>query len=89
MITEFKIFENRNSYKKKYNVGDFVFVYLKQDENCPVYITKFKKGNYFEYYGIDENGKEAMFRYCDISRKLTDKEKTDFEIKLDARKYNL
>jgi len=84
MITRFKIFEYRNSYKRKYNVGDYVLV-----GQTKVYITYFKEGNYFEYQGIGENGTHQMFRYSDIKRKLTDEEKADFELKVDTNKYNL
>jgi hypothetical protein len=87
MITSFKIFEYRNDYKRKYNVGDYVVLDFNNLKR--VYITDFNEGNYFEYEGIEENGDKAIFRYSHIIRKLTDEEKADFELKINASKYNL
>jgi len=98
MITNFK--ERHKVPKPKYKNGDYILLDEKEEHGWTVYLSA-KILNVLPYYDqvcyklltiIKKTGKELILRSVvedAIDRKLTSKEIEEFEIIIDASKYNL
>ena len=73
----------------EYNVNDYVLIYHKHNEQHVAKIIKYHKliESYLMY--VYDFNSEKWIGYNSIIRKLTSEEKLDFEMRLNANKYNL
>ena len=94
MIKKFKIFENN---ELKYKVNDYVYVYAGSNyyyKYCKIKMVNDKPGNrswdYKAYVYVEDVGFYISYvEEYDITRKMTDQEIEEFEIREKLITYNL